>query len=365
MTDHDFYLDISGTARELGRAHGEALRPTIHDTIGRWQVYLAEATGMSFSDLIARFLRDTDYRPAIERWAPHLLEEMRGIAEGAALDEELIYVWQLVDEIIDYVIEYVYIEKCSTVGGFNQGRELPPVLGKTQDLPPCYIGAGALVRTRYADSDVEILNSTIAGIICQDGMGPHLGVCLNHIGQLDRNPAGLPVSFVARILMERGNGVEQGVELLGSVSHASGMNYGLVDREQARTFEVSSSDTETQIAEFAPAPEQGRIWHTNHPLANNNYCKDIAMWNGLQDKEAGNTLKRAEFLQRELGVESKPVTLERVMDLLSSRETPISGEPGDEFPSINAMVMEFGESPTLYFAPGAPSQTEFHAFRFD
>ncbi len=365
MTKPDFYLDISGSPTELGRAHGEALRPIIHDAIGSWQDFLAQTTGMPFAELMARFLRDTHYQPAIEHWAPHLAEEMRGIADGAALDQDLIYTWHLVDEIIDYVIEYVYIEKCSTLGAYDQGKGLAPVMGKTQDLMHCYIGAAALVRTRYADSDVDVFNSTVAGIICQDGMGKGLGVCLNHIGQLDRNPNGLPVSFVARLLMEQCEGIDQGADLLGRIPHASGMNYGLVDRREARTFEVSSSETASQIAEYCPAPELKRVWHTNHPLANHNYCKDFAMWERLPDSEAGNTLKRCEFLQRELSIVEQPVTVERAMELLSSREAPVSAHAEDEFPTVNGLVMEFSDTPTLHFSPGPPSQTEFYAFTFD
>ena len=165
--------------------------------------------------------------------------------------------------------------------------------------------------------------------------------------------------------MEQCNGIEEGIEFLSRVPHASGMNYGLIDRNQARTFEVSSSDDATQIAEFCPARDLRRIWHTNHPLANDNYCGNVAMWNRLPDAEAGNTLKRAEFLEREMKIADKVVTVERVMELLSSREAPISAEPEDGFPTVNAIVIEFGESPTLYFSPGAPSQNEFHTFGFE
>lgn len=117
MSGYDFHLELTGTPRQLGRAHGESLRQVIHSGIERWQDFLAETVSMSFDALLARFLADTNYRPAIEKWMPHLADELRGIAEGTNLDEKLIYAWQMVDEITDYVVEYIYVEKCSTLGG--------------------------------------------------------------------------------------------------------------------------------------------------------------------------------------------------------------------------------------------------------
>lgn len=219
MPGYDFYLDLSGTARERGLAHGETLRSVIQNAVGQWQQEMGETAKMPFTDLLGKFNAATDYRGAIEQWAPHVYEEMQGIAEGANFSEELIYAWQLVDEFIDFLIEYIYIEKCTTVGGYEQGEGLAPVLGKTQDLPHCYIGAGALIRTRYPDSDIDIFNSTIAGIVCQDGMSRNLGVCLNHIGQLDRSSTGLPVTFIARLLLEQCANIDEAKALLGKITH--------------------------------------------------------------------------------------------------------------------------------------------------
>ena len=356
-----FYLDTSGTPRDLGLAHGEHFRPVIQTAIEQWQNDLSEFCSMPFEQLLGNFLELTDYRPAIERWTPHVLEEMQAIGEAADVREDVIYAWQLVDEIIDYIVEYVYVEKCTTLGGFEQADGQPPVIGKTQDLMHCYIGAGTLVRTRYADSDVDILNSTIAGIVSQDGMSRHLGVCLNHVGQLARSAKGLPVSFLVRLLFERAHNIDDAAKLLRDVTHASGMNYGLVDAASVRTFEASADHVE----EFRPAPELKRIWHTNHPLENDNYCRDIGMWNQMQDPDLGNTYARFNYIERELLKPDQPLSTDRVKTLLSSREIPVSAHAEDEFPTINSVVMEFGATPTLYFAPGPPSQAEYVSFTFD
>ena len=357
----DFYLDLNGSARERGLAHGEELRDVIKSAIERWQHDMAEAAKISFASLHEMFIDHMDYQVSIEQWTPHLIEEVQAVAVGSGLDDETIFAWQLVDEFIDFIVEYLYIEKCTTVGGYEQGVGLAPAIGKTQDLPHCYIGAHALVRTRYPNSDIDIYNSTIAGIICQDGMSRHLGVCLNHIGQLARNSSGLPVTFMTRLLLEQCTNIDQAHKLFSQITHASGMNYGLIDKHQVRSLEVSANHVE----EYLPAPDLNRIWHTNHPLINQNYCRDIQTWNRLKDHEAGSTQARLDYLEQHASKVDLPLTVERIKEILSSREVPISSHAEDAFPTINSIVMEFTESPTLFFSPGPPSQEAYIPFTFD
>jgi hypothetical protein len=357
----EYYLEIEGTPTQLGHAHGEAFRGVINTAVSQWQDELAEAVEMPFSQLLQQFNEASGYIGAIQRLTPHLLEEVEAIAVGAAMDAELIYAWQLVDEILDFCIEYQYMEKCTLVGAYEQGPGLAPVVGKTQDLPHSYIGAHALIRTRYANSDVDIFNSTIAGIICQDGMSRHLAMCCNHVGQLERNALGLPVTYVARHMLETCKDTDQAHTALSKISHASGMNYGIADSQRTRSFEVSSDHTE----EFLPAPELKRLWHTNHPLVNDHYCRDIAMWNRLTDQEAARTHARCEFVEREARKAHVPITVTRIQEILSSREVPVSSHAEDDFPTINSVIMEMTDQPTLYFAPGPPSKCEYEAFQLD
>jgi isopenicillin-N N-acyltransferase like protein len=357
MKKTDFSIDLSGTSAEIGFAHGKAFRPLIRSATDKWKADLADISGMPFDKILGNFLSYSNYRPAIEKWAPHLLEEMRGIAEGAQLGEDLIYAWQMVDEVLDFLAEHITADKCSTVGGYDQVEGAGPVIGKTQDLPHCYIGTGVLVRTRYDEHD--IYNSTIAGVISQENMTSNLGVCLNHVGHLDRDTDGLPVSFVVRLLAERSNNIDQAVSLLNQINHASGMNYGLIDKGKVRTFEVSAND----VVEYLPEPALKRIWHTNHPLVNDNYCRNIDRWNNGRD--ISNSQGRFDFLARETRLTDKPLDVARVQELLSSTEAPVSVHEDGDFPTINAVVMSFDDPPALYFSPGPPSQNDFFRFTLD
>jgi len=139
------------------------------------------------------------------------------------------------------------------------------------------------------------------------------------------------------------------------------MNYALIDKDSVRTFEASANHVE----EYVPAQELNRIWHTNHPMVNQNYCREIQMWDRLTDLESANTHSRMDYLQREMSMADKPFTVTRAKELLASREVPVSSQAEDDFPTINGLLMEFSKQPTLYFAPGPPSQHDFVPFQFD
>ena len=84
----------------------------IADGIGRWADSIASTHGLHPNDYIAAFVAGTDYLPAIRRWTPDLLEELKGIARGSGQPWEWIYAFNLLDE------EWTWAKK--------QGQELPP-----------------------------------------------------------------------------------------------------------------------------------------------------------------------------------------------------------------------------------------------
>src|SRR5436309_1718840 len=69
-------FEARGTSRELGRLHGEQARARVRAFLD----YLNRSLRLSREALRSRALR---FLPLFERHAPHLVEEVRGLAEGA------------------------------------------------------------------------------------------------------------------------------------------------------------------------------------------------------------------------------------------------------------------------------------------
>ena len=87
----DMIVDVAGSGRDRGRAHGEVLRGRIADALERWDAEVGERMGIPAADHVAGLLAATRFVPAIEASTPQLLEEVRGIADGAAVSFELDY----------------------------------------------------------------------------------------------------------------------------------------------------------------------------------------------------------------------------------------------------------------------------------
>jgi len=91
-------LTLAGTPRERGQMHGKALKNVILRAIDVWKEDIRQNTGKNPNEVIDQFMRNTDLVAATEKWAPQLLEEVKGIGDGAGVDFNTIFMWQCMDE---------------------------------------------------------------------------------------------------------------------------------------------------------------------------------------------------------------------------------------------------------------------------
>ncbi len=76
-------LVLEGSPYERGLTHGKTLKKDIHEVVALWKAQLASQSKTDADAFIETFLEETNFAPAIEKWTPDLLEEVRGIADGA------------------------------------------------------------------------------------------------------------------------------------------------------------------------------------------------------------------------------------------------------------------------------------------
>jgi hypothetical protein len=222
-------IELRGSPRERGRIHGETLRPLVREHLERWREALVADLGVEPDAYVHEFLRDTNFLPAIERWTPRLLEELRGIAEGAGTDFRYTFVRALSDEEPWYRRERklaaMTAKGCTSLGAdARDGR--PTVIAQNMDMPGWCDGHQVLLHVIDPSSPVEVFAFTVAGKISLCGMNSAgLGMCCNTLSQLDYARDGLPEDFVVRGFLERAS-LAAGLEFLRTVPHASGQNYG-------------------------------------------------------------------------------------------------------------------------------------------
>ncbi|MFI1484565.1 C45 family autoproteolytic acyltransferase/hydolase [Streptomyces sp. NPDC020747] len=76
-------IEISGNPLDRGRQYGEAVRPQLHTALAYYEEAFGHSSGLTWQQVTARAARWLD---PVRDYAPDLVEEMRGIADGAGVD---------------------------------------------------------------------------------------------------------------------------------------------------------------------------------------------------------------------------------------------------------------------------------------
>ncbi|MEU9794437.1 C45 family peptidase [Streptomyces sparsogenes] len=76
-------VEISGTPSQRGRQYGEAVAPQLEAALGYYAEAFGFSSGLTWRQVTARAAR---WLEPVRDYAPDLLEEMQGIADGAGLD---------------------------------------------------------------------------------------------------------------------------------------------------------------------------------------------------------------------------------------------------------------------------------------
>ncbi len=365
-------LTLEGTPRQRGRQHGEELREMIGRHLDLYRENIQQDTGLDAQAFFDRFYAETDFLPIIEKYTPDLLDEVRGIAEGSGRNFDEVLARQLSDEdpwfrqIVKFGREVP--ENCSCLGTSETGRSL---IAQNMDSPAYYDGFQMLLRVREPDSDVESLVFTVAGKLSLAGMNNQgIGICCNTVLQLDFNPRGLPEDFIVRKVLQQTN-LPDVLSFMRSIPHASGQNYLLGGPTGVVDLECSAH----KVVEVPPLLNNRRVYHTNHPLANN----DTQSWDALlergareapqmvaQMKARQTTFDRFAALKRDVEAD-QALDVRRAADILSDHTAPVCLHhlhQGNY--TLGCLIMELDvRDPRLNAAGGPPCSTPFRTYTFD
>lgn len=355
---------VTGSPRDCGRAHGEAVRHVIEDGLGRWHEALAAETGQDPRAYLRDFLAATDVETSIARWTPALLEEVRGIAEGSAQPYEVVLAYNLMDE------EWLHQQRarrgatadephhCSTVG-LRPTPSRPTVLAQNMDLPQHFDGSQMLLHVVPADDRPDALVLTAAGLIATTGLNSAgVGLCMNALFQLDNEPHGLPVAFVIRGALER-RSREEAVAFIREVRHATGQAYTVGDPRGITGLECSARG----VVEYAP--QDPVVTHTNHPLASDHtdqFARRLAAASDGAEAAMRNSRERLALLDDRVASTAVP---DDILDVLRDRTVPVCRTADDSGAvTFGAVIQELGDDPVLRFTPGPPSEEAVREARF-
>ncbi len=359
------YLPLRGGARERGQLHGTAMREPIAALLQRWDAHVRKTVGLSLDHYVRRFLQDCDYLTATEQQAPHLVEEVRGIADGAHVAFDTAFALQIsLDEhwhhlrALEMERPLAVAERCSAFAVQQPGRST--IIGQNQDLPDYLDGAQVLLDVDDRDHDVRTLLPSFAGFIGLHGVNDKgVAVCVNTMSQLARRTQGMASTFVIRALLER-HSFDDAVQFVKSVPGTVGLNYVIADADAVIDLEVSAN----QVVETRPHPR--RVFHTNHPLANADLHVPEDVEQDRAIDVAGTTRQRLQVLDRELNNDVS-FDVKRGKELLACRDAFVCRHHEDPIPAFTftSAVMELDAPPVMHIAAGPPTHNAFERFTFN
>lgn len=260
------FITIRGKPHERGRQYGIQARERVHKGIGHYRAQVARYS-LSTDD-IAGLVRD--YRPVVEGFEPAYIDEMRGIAEGAGVTFEDVFLLNARTEILKLA------EKPALRQALAASRQTPDGCTAVIVMPEA-TSAGRLIHAQNWDWKAEcaetgvvvkveredgpdILTFTEAGALARAGLNASGTAITGNYLESDRDyrDVGVPLALIRRKALECDNlalamrtiyGTRKSASNNMIVSHAGGV---------AIDFECAPNET------FLVHPENGLLVHANH-----------------------------------------------------------------------------------------------------
>jgi isopenicillin-N N-acyltransferase-like protein len=237
-----------GSHRELGRQHGEQASAKIHAHLD----VMTSQGRMSRETLHTRALA---FQPLFERYCPHLLDEIRGLAEGARIELAEALAVNIRGELHQARAEGCTTYVISRAGAAN--RQM--LAGQNSDMTPEVPPLGYVLHLKPVNKP-EILMWTFGGMIGYHGMNS-AGVAQfnNALGGGPRSRMGMPHYPMKRMMLECDR-MDQITRLFETVPQASNANYVVCDGHGA-ILDIESTSAGPQFLKDSGA---GFLAHTNH-----------------------------------------------------------------------------------------------------
>jgi isopenicillin-N N-acyltransferase like protein len=206
--------------------------------------------------------------PSISHYAPHLLEEMGGIAEGAGRDLREIIAINARTELMYGVTQR---SECTSIGiSTNASTDGHIRLAQNWDWRPTLAGS-LILWALHLDEGPDVLTVTEAGMVGKIGINASgLGMCINLL-KSDTDHAGptVPMHIILRHVLEDAHSVDEAITLINTTDRCTSCFHMLVDHNGALAG-VEATPAGQHVLRSA----SGVLTHTNHCVSSDLFIHD-------------------------------------------------------------------------------------------
>lgn len=296
------HLRLSGSPRDRGRRYGEQAADRITTSLSAYREVFSHLAGWDWRTVVCEARR---YEPAIAAFDLRYLEELRGIAEGAGVDEGDILA-------INTRTEVMFAAKARAAArAFGRGEcSAFAVLGtRTADghtlvgqnwdwLTHCF--DTVVVLEVEQDDAPDYVTVVEAGLLAKAGVNTAgIGVVTNALVTADdRGEPGVPYHVLLRGLLDAET-LSGALATIQRAPRSSSANYLIASRDGlALDVEAAPGDF-TRV--YLLDPVDGVLLHTNHFLSRRFDRVDVSTW----------------------AMPDSPVRLQRLRALVAAQRAPI------------------------------------------
>ena len=241
-------IEVAGSPVEMGRQIGEAARNEIRGfvDIALERVNKSVTVSVDKAMSVAR-----DCMPYVEQYAPHHLEEMRGMSESSGVSLDDLMMLQIRNQLqADADSGCTSFSVATPAGKAN-------IVGQNWDNDPA-LNPFTIVLTRRPEGMPALLNITQAGIIAYIGLNSEgIGLCLNTLPAPSRL-LGVPHYFTVRGIYETLT-MEDAVQAVRRAKRAIPANIILATPQGPADLEVTLDNVHVIRDDGV-----GLVTHTNH-----------------------------------------------------------------------------------------------------
>jgi len=350
---------LEGTSYEMGRQHGELLRDEVHELAAermRLSIRDAGARGVDVSEEDCLKLA-VEHLPFFQEYAPEVWEEFRGIAEGADISPEALFVGNGYTDFRDVLSQggATGLSECTSflvTPEFTRAGHM--LIGQTWDM---HASAEALVKLfhRRPTHGPETLVLSTSGCLSLIGIS-RSGVAVgnNNLCPMDPRPGVMYLSMIHHALAQ--TDLEAATRAITDAPRSSGHNYVLAGEGRICDIETTAREHEILRAEGA--------WmvHANHYLS-----KDLARLEA--EPPSASSLHRQKRMEDLFRASDGAVDADALWRFMSDREGGDicicrTGETEAMGTTCGAAVLS-PETGEVWVTRGNPSANRYTRFAFD
>ncbi|MCA9077960.1 MAG: peptidase C45 [Planctomycetaceae bacterium] len=338
-------FEVAGPPRELGRQIGETMREQIRGFCAAAIEHVNRTVNISQASAIDVAQQSLSYA---ESYAPEMVEELRGTAEGAGVSLDDIMLLQVRNQL-----QPDEREGCTSLAAAGRSTRF---VAQNWDNDPA-LDAFNVVLTRRPDGKPAVTTIGQAGLIAYIGFNNKgIGLCLNTLPAPSRR-IGVPHYFIVRAILEA-DSLDDVTAAIRRAERAIPANIMLITPQGPADLEVTIDDVRVLRSTDATP-----VTHTNHCLH-----PDLLPINE-QFPELIQSHDRIHRIGELLNSNSEGVSVEMVKQGLSDHQDhprSICRHPNDDpthgfWTTVFSVIIEPGEQ-RMHITRGTPCNLPYEVY---